>query len=273
MESYVLPNGLSIKQINPHETAHLYKEIFDKKVYLRHGVKLPDRPVVFDAGANIGLFTLFVLTNCPGAAVYAVEPAPKTFQALSANTAGYKQVKAYNCGVGGENGEKAFMYFPMLTCGSGYYQSADVERIRMLRRSIILADPEMSKSFAGPLGEELLDYRLDELLRGEVVTTEVHPLSFFIDENRINDIDLLKVDVEGSEKEVLRGIRDEHWEMIAQMVVEVHDKDASLAEVTEVLEKRGFSVEAEIERLPDNLPKNLGGKAVLYAVRAQGLRT
>jgi FkbM family methyltransferase len=262
MESYTLPNGLTIKHSNAHETTHIYKDIFEKRLYLKHGIILPDHAVVFDAGANIGLFTLFILENCPTASLYAVEPAPKTFQALSANTSAYQRVKLYNCGLGSESKRMAFTYFSKLTCGSGYYQEADVERIKRLLRSLILADPEKSEFFADPVGEEFLDYYLDKELKAEIVSTQVHPLSFFIDEHRIEHIDLLKIDVEGSELEVLRGIRNGHWGLIRQMVVEVHDSRTSLPEVVELLQKHDYS----IQTVSDILPNNIVGKTMVYAV-------
>ena len=47
-------------------------------------------------------------------------------------------------------------------------------------------------------------------------------------EEGLERIDLLKVDVEKSEQEVLAGIREEDWEKIKQVVLEVHDREGSL---------------------------------------------
>ena len=41
------------------QTSIIYKEVFEDEVYLKHGITLEDGAVVFDVGANIGLFTLF----------------------------------------------------------------------------------------------------------------------------------------------------------------------------------------------------------------------
>ena len=49
-----------LHQINVYETEYLYKEIFEDETYLKHGIAIPEGAVVFDIGANIGLFTLFV---------------------------------------------------------------------------------------------------------------------------------------------------------------------------------------------------------------------
>ena len=61
---YVLPNGLEIVHLNQYETDYVYKEIFEDQCYLRHGIRLQDGDTVVDIGANIGLFSLFVMSRC-----------------------------------------------------------------------------------------------------------------------------------------------------------------------------------------------------------------
>jgi len=39
-------------------------EIFEDQCYLRHGIRLQDGATVVDIGANIGLFSLFVMSRC-----------------------------------------------------------------------------------------------------------------------------------------------------------------------------------------------------------------
>jgi len=70
-------------------------------------------------------------------------------------------------------------------------------------------------------------------------------LSEIVDEEGVARIDLLKVDVEKSEREVLAGVREQHWGLIRQVVVEVHDEDGALAEVQHMLAKHGFETTAE----------------------------
>jgi FkbM family methyltransferase len=45
----------------------------------------PSPQVVIDGGANIGLFSIYVLANCPNAEIHAVEPSNKTFSLLAHN--------------------------------------------------------------------------------------------------------------------------------------------------------------------------------------------
>ena len=55
MISHLLSNGLTLKHINALETIQLYQDIFALKVYLQHGINLPDHSVVIDWGANFGM--------------------------------------------------------------------------------------------------------------------------------------------------------------------------------------------------------------------------
>ena len=80
-----LPNGMTIDHHGSFQTSIIYKEVFEDEVYLKHGITLKDGDVVFDVGANIGLFTLFVNRICPTAQIYAFEPLPPNFELLRAN--------------------------------------------------------------------------------------------------------------------------------------------------------------------------------------------
>jgi amino acid adenylation domain-containing protein len=82
---YKLPNNLAVAQLNKNETDYMYREIFELQAYMKHGITLSDRACVFDVGANIGLFTLFVSQLCKNPTVHAFEPNPFVFEILQAN--------------------------------------------------------------------------------------------------------------------------------------------------------------------------------------------
>src|SRR6185503_20845786 len=71
-----LPNGMMIVYRNKNETDFMFKKIFEDESYLRHQIKLDPGACVFDVGANIGLFSLFVGQVCKSARIYAFEPLP-----------------------------------------------------------------------------------------------------------------------------------------------------------------------------------------------------
>ncbi|MEP6809604.1 MAG: polyketide synthase dehydratase domain-containing protein, partial [Chthoniobacterales bacterium] len=75
----MLPNGLEVAHLNRHETDYLYQEIFEDQSYLRHDIQFADGDTVVDIGANIGLFSLFVLSRCENPEIFAYEPSPRVF--------------------------------------------------------------------------------------------------------------------------------------------------------------------------------------------------
>ncbi|HEV3052052.1 MAG TPA: amino acid adenylation domain-containing protein, partial [Longimicrobium sp.] len=238
---YELPNGMGIVHLNAAETRFLYREIFQDRSYLRHGVALGDGACVFDVGANIGLFTLFAGTLRPGVTVYAFEPIPPVFQALQTNARIHGvDARLFNCGVGSTAGTETFTFYPHASVLSG--RQVDEDEARSVVRSFVLNERDSgAEGMEGALLEEMLEARLDT----QQVTCEIRTLSQVIREQGVERIDLLKVDVEGGEYDVLTGIDEEHWDRISQVVAEAHDHD--LERVTALLARHGFTVAAEQE--------------------------
>ena len=65
---------MTVVQLNKDETQFLHEELFQERSYLKHGIVLEKGACVFDVGANIGLFSLFVARECEAARIYAFEP-------------------------------------------------------------------------------------------------------------------------------------------------------------------------------------------------------
>jgi 31-O-methyltransferase len=84
VQTMELPDGMVFAHTNAGEARFLYQEVFAERYYLRQGVELRAGDVVFDVGANIGMFTLFAHRECP-VTVHAFEPAPVPYAALRAN--------------------------------------------------------------------------------------------------------------------------------------------------------------------------------------------
>ena len=93
--------------------------------------------------------------------------------------------------------------------------------------------------------EAAVDELLAERLHQEAVECPIRPLSAIVREHGVEQIDLLKIDVEKSELEVLEGIAGEDWPKIKQLVVEVHDIDKRLARVTALLRGQGYTVSVD----------------------------
>ncbi len=252
---YRLPNGLAIVHQNKIETDYMYDEIFEKQSYLRHDIKIPENACVFDVGANIGLFTLFINQQYANARVYAFEPLAPTFETLRINTDLYgSNVKLFQIGLSEEEKTDTFNFYPRSSMMSGLSAYADTEEeIEVVKKYL---RQEQQKSGAAELNE--IFEQADELLEGRF-TSETHQcrmrrLSDIIREEGIERIDLLKVDVQRAELDVLKGIEEHDWEKIQQLVMEVHDgrgekSEGRLAEIVALLESHGYELVTEQEEL------------------------
>ena len=69
--------------LNEPEARATLHETWDDKLYFREGVSILPGDIVFDVGANIGVFTLCAAKQ--GAHIYAYEPIPPTFELLQHN--------------------------------------------------------------------------------------------------------------------------------------------------------------------------------------------
>ncbi|MDQ1354318.1 MAG: FkbM family methyltransferase, partial [Acidobacteriota bacterium] len=243
-ESYQLPNGLSIFHLNLYETDFVYHEIFEEQVYLKQGITLRPGDCVFDIGANIGLFSLYILEREPGARVYAFEPAPELHELLRLNTAPYgDRVKTFPNGIADENRRATFTFYPQYSILSGF--AADPREDEKLLRAGIAA-PDRS---AGEFENEILDKLAAEKLKGEKkYTCELKTISRVIAEEKIQAIDLLKIDAERSELKILQGIDSQDWSKIKQIVMEIHDlQGLVLEEIKNLLDERGYALEIREE--------------------------
>jgi hypothetical protein len=95
-----------------------------------------------------------------------------------------------------------------------------------------------------PVLRGIVGRKLRVMRQLETHRVRVRPLSAVLDEQGIERIDLLKVDVEGAELDVLRGLEDRHWPLVRQAVVEVEGWARHRETVRDVFAARGFTVEA-----------------------------
>ena len=74
----------------------------------------------------------------------------------------------------------------------------------------------------------------------EKIECQIKTISQIIVEQSIAEINLLKIDVEKAELDVLLGIESQHWSIIQQVVIEVHDLDGRVDRITDLLYANGF---------------------------------
>jgi len=253
--------------MNIAEVRFLHDEIFVDEVYLRGGIVLRSDAVVFDVGANIGMFSLFTGARCPSAQVYAFEPVPDMFAKLQQNIeARGLTVRPFNCGLSDHDHEVTFYYYPdesIMSCRRDYINwENEVELIKLYVEN---------ERKSGPPG------RAEHLAQVEAIAAKdfefiecqcrLRTMSAVIDEVGVRTIDLIKIDVQRAEYDVLQGIEARHWPLVQQITMEVHDEPGSPTEgrveqVTTLLEGQGFRVSVAVEDMLRGT-----GRYAVYAIR------
>ena len=159
------------------------------KVFVQREYELPlkKRPaVIVDAGANVGFTAVFFANLYPEARVVAVEPEASNFALLKKNVAPYKNVTAVRAALWRENG-----VIDLVDPGIGNYgfQTKEIPGAGESKRDVV---PSLT---------------VDSLMA----------------QHGIPYIDLLKVDIEGAEKEVFENASA--WiDKIGVLAIELHDR-------------------------------------------------
>lgn len=216
------------------EAEFIYKEIFVDKCY--DITTFPDNSFMIDAGANIGMFTLFMKQRYPSSTILAFEPAPSTFTTFQRNMKlhNISGVHAYQCGLGSENTRLGLTFYPQMPGNSTLYAEDKNNQMKFVDEK----------------------HPISQLMKEtEYVEVEVRRLSDLLDEiPDLQRVDLLKVDVEGAELDALRGLEDRHWKLIQNIVVEICDSKGEFNTVKTLLKSMGFAVVTE---KPDWAPEDL----------------
>ena len=176
-------------------------------VLLGHEYRVyPSDRVIVDLGANIGVFTLLACKQSPDAVVYAIEPFPENFtrlqKCLKVNDLA-ERVHARAYALAGESGAVRFD-----------------------------ADPNI------PSHSKRISRELDA--GASYVTVPSHTLGEFMDLERIETIDFLKMDIEGAEYPVILAADAPALRRIKRIGLEYHFDGHQ--KLTDHLETAGFEI-------------------------------
>lgn len=235
--------------------------------YFQDGIRLQRGQVVFDVGANVGLFALHAARQTEGeCSIYCFEPIPDIYGALSANFATHPLLKSTNhrlfqCGLTSseDRTRTEFYYFKNNPCDSTY----DLEAKRRDFEDAFhtfgsRTRSQIERALPGPMGRWLGSaagvivadlpkgpvgrWMTDRVTGMEKVQCELSTLANIVEQESVPRIDLLKVDVEGAELDVLLGMNEGAWSKVRQVVLEGHDKEGRLNEVRQLIEARGLRI-------------------------------
>jgi FkbM family methyltransferase len=166
----------------------LLRHVFITEQYRLDGVGQPE--VIVDAGANIGLATLYFRMVYPNARIVALEPDPIAFARLEVNTRGWPGIVLRNVALAAEGGSRVF------------YRSAET-----WTSSLLASQSWTSTDDVTPIDQV-------------AIQVQARTLESLMAELEIERIDLLKLDVEGAEWEILPVLGAP--ERIGALVGELH---------------------------------------------------
>jgi FkbM family methyltransferase len=238
-------DGMEVFCLSRSEATWIYDEV---KGYITHGIRLKPGDVVFDVGANVGMFAVYLNYLLQGdAKIYSFEPIPAIFHALQKNAQKFNPtgIQTFCYGLAEQATTVEFDYYPEATVLSNAYagQGEGVD----LARDIMVRNPQHAPYPGRVL--QWLPYKWREWVfetfvthyfKAERVACQLRRLSEVIEEYQIQQIDLLKVDVEKSELSVLLGLDAADWAKVQQVVVEVHNVDNRVDTVVDLLKQHEF---------------------------------
>lgn len=241
LDLYKLPNQREVVSLNHAETHQFYQEIFEAQLYTKHGITIREGDCIFDVGANIGMFTLFVDQQCKDVAIYAFEPAPPTFEIASLNLALYGvNARLFNFGLASTTSSATFTFYPQSSGMSSFYPNKD-EEWEVLRAIMMNQRSGRKRANLAYLQKHAQEW-LEERFQAESFRCSLRTLSEVMEEQHVERIDLLKIVVQKSEWEILAGIKTEDWPKIQQLVLEIYDTDGRVEQTKHLLETHGYAV-------------------------------
>ena len=141
-----------------------------------------ESPRVLDVGANIGVWARAFLHHCPNAVIYSFEPNPQPYSYLKKNSENFGGWKIFNFGLSGESKIIDLYYVP-------------------------------GKSGQGSFFKENANLNLLSSCEVTYVPVCIQSLTkeFLTQQGGGNYFDIVKIDVEGAERNVVEGLKDIQW--------------------------------------------------------------
>lgn len=192
--------------LSSNRIGEIINEIYIDGIYQPYLVNKKDLTII-DCGANIGLFSQYV--SPVAKLVYAIEPSTTHFEALNKMLEYNKitNVKTFKYAIANTNGEATF----------NHYQNQTMNSLAVIPNYDLVNQ------------EKVKTIRLDT----------------FFEENKIEHVDILKIDIEGEEFNVLGGDSFANISDKVDVVIgEVHAwAGRKTNQLRQALQERGYKVE------------------------------
>lgn len=158
-----------------NEKRKIFKNEYDDLVFLFD--KLNKEPkVIFDCGANIGFVTYQFQKRFKGSSIYSFEPNPSVFSVLKNSTSTSKNIHVFNTGIGNEVSNLNF-YKNNNTGTSSFLEPNDFHKAHLARKY-------------------------------EKIEVPIITIGEFCKKENIDEINILKLDIEGYELNALKGCEE-----------------------------------------------------------------
>jgi FkbM family methyltransferase len=164
-----------------------YEQVFIDQEY-SFSVERPPKTII-DAGANIGLASVYFANQWPEATIIAVEPEKSNFELLQKNVAPYANIHPVNAALWSKTSD-----IHLIDTGLGNW-------------SFMTEEVDCQTKLQGEVLHTI-----------QAITVERLMLDF-----QLEKIDIFKIDIEGAEKEVFRDTSC--WiEKVDAIIIELHEK-------------------------------------------------
>ncbi len=168
----------------------VYLQVVLDDIYRDFRASLPNTSVqvIVDAGAHIGCASLMFHRTFPSARIIAIEPNRENFQLLSKNVSHYKNITCINAALWSSDGH------------------------------LCISNDSISSTWG------FITSPIDEAAGGNQELVNARSLPSIMHEFGVEKIDLLKVDIEGAERQIFGEGIGEWLPKVRSVVVEVHER-------------------------------------------------
>jgi len=203
---------------------------FNREKVLKSLVK-NDNPTVFDIGANVGETLVEFKEWWPNSIIHCFEPQQECWENLynKIKINNYSNVFINKFAVGDEEKANAVFYSHDITSGQSGFHKINYESQDSIDQSILISEDDVA-TYENRLNHERV--------------VEMKKLKNYMNNESINHIDLMKIDTQGHEPEVIRGLSDKlpNVDVIITelMFYDFYERNLSFSDIEKYLLPAGF---------------------------------